>query len=483
MNKTRRKYRNYQYIIPEHHEKCLGFFEEIENGGAIYVCLDGEIAERGMEFADESSSEFHEISTVCFSVLNDAMISYDAEMFRIEGAENLQTRYRPFFCAFNTPLDSEIFPHIQDMNGNWYEGRIISEESDYIPEDGTVILDGYLEISASPINIIKKRLIIFKDHSLKKEMLDSINNLYNPSIFSHAAVSDIQEALDNAWDGCIPETIDIYNVGHGNCDYIRNGSNGKRVLYDVGYNYPMVPKLHNSKYFRAVNAIRCMKPGIVIISHWDLDHFIGCAYAKKDLFNVKWIAPGLVNGKDKAGTNAMRVAHYLDKLGNLLLVDRNQKDRLIASVDCTKGIKMNVWLGRGTSQYITKRNIEGLMVELVDANRNFPHILLSGDVPYGCMPTAVLGTSVEFLHVPHHCSKMELTELKKMNSSGKGKCAIVSTNRKKDKAKSMNCDSSHKDEVRKKFEQFYYTIEHSSGDDEHNLSIRMDCYGKTSCFR
>lgn len=457
-----------------HHEKCLSFFERVERGEIIYVCLDGTITGNGVSFSEEPINGFSQTNTVSFSILNDEMISYDKKML-----ESLKDEYKPFFCGFNAQLELDNWDNVQGMQGNWFEGKFVSEEVEYIFDDKIFTLDGFLQTSASPINSIKGRLIIFKDTSFKKTVLDQINRVYNPSMFSCASNVDVQTELDSAWGDCIPKTIDIYNVGHGNCDYIRG--DGRRILYDVGYNYPMVPRLCETSFPRAVKAMRKMKPSVVIISHWDLDHFIGCAYADKDLFNVKWIAPALVNGSDSAGINAMRIAHYLYKRGNLLLVDRNSTNKMIANVNCLNGIQIKLWLGTGKSKYITQRNIESLTIEILDLNGNFPHVFLAGDVPYHCISPSVFNSMIEFMHVPHHCSKMELARLKTINPYVKGKYAIVSTNRNIDD--SINCDNIHQAEIEKRFENLIFTIDNEINDDNCNLSIVLDCCRRIVDFR
>ena len=230
---------------------------------------------------------------------------------------------------------------------------------------------------------------------------------------------------------------------------------------------------------RAVNAFRHLQPSCVVLSHWDMDHIIGCAYASQDIFNVKWIAPYLVSSKDKkASINSIRLAHYLNALGNLCLVDREQTNKLIAKISCANDIEIKVWLGSGTSNKITPRNREGLTLEILDKKRRYLHVLLAGDVPYKCMNN-LLTDPIDIMHVPHHCSSMELDKLKNLPSVGK--YAIISTNRKK--TGTLNCDSNHHDKLRKKFKEVLHTIDNPSGDDEANLSIQIDYKKRTYRFR
>lgn len=185
----------------------------------------------------------------------------------------------------------------------------------------------------------------------------------------------------------------------------------------------------------------------------------------------------MISNKDKKATiNSIRLANYLRAMGNLYLVDRNRGNSLIATISCANNVSMKLWLGGGIST-LTPKNSEGLVLEISDEKETYSHVLLSGDVPYECMPS-ILNTSIDFMHVPHHCSKMELDEMKKIN--GQGKCAIISTNRKKDG--SINYDNEHHLELEKKFHKVVNTIDNLRGDEE-NLSVQIDYQNGTFVFR
>lgn len=132
-------------------------------------------------------------------------------------------------------------------------------------------------------------------------------------------------------------------------------------------------------------------------------------------------------------------------------------------------------MGSGKS-IVTPRNIEGLVIEILDKNGIYSHVLLTGDVPYKCIGKA-FQEPIDFLHVPHHCSKMELGILKGIKT--KGKCAIISTNRNE---KALNCNKEHYEELKRKFEEVSCIIESKYGD-EANLSIQIDYYKNLCKFR
>ena len=74
------------------------------------------------------------------------------------------------------------------------------------------------------------------------------------------------------------------------------------------------------------------------------------------------------------------------------------------------------------------------------------------------------------MHVPHHCSRMELSNLR--NLITKGNAAIISTNRKKDGKN--NHDGKHHSELMRKFESVILTINPPSGIEEEKLAIRIN---------
>lgn len=448
-----------------HKDKCRKMFDKIKNGERLYIRIERVASEDDAEktYIEEMSPEDTQYTRI--SLLTDDMLAYDSEMFRIEDGTVLRDNYRPYFASFNVPLNDNR-NDIEAIGDGWRIGRLISPgESD---TNEAVLLNGFLETSASPVNYLDdKKLLVFTDRTIDKSVLDRINSTYDPNNFMISDNKDIEQILNDAWEQDFPNTIDIYNVGHGNADYIKGANH--RILYDIGYNYRSFPSYHQSKYLKAVNAIRHLKPSCVILSHWDMDHIIGCAYAQKDIFNSKWIAPFLVSSKDKKATpNSIRLAHYLKVLGNLCLVDRDQKNKLIATIACAYGIEMKLWLGGGSSR-LTPKNREGLMIEIIDGTKTYSHVLLAGDVPYKCMPD-ILSNPIDFIHVPHHCSNMELDRLRSI--PGKGICAIISTNRKK--CGGFNYDANHHGELEKKFTEVINTSDNDAGDDEANLSIQIN---------
>ena len=450
---SRKQEKTYGKELASHRKKCHTIFDNIKNGANIYINVE----QNTLEEIEGNGTQY-----VRMSILSDEILSYDIDTFRVEGREELLNRYRPYFVSFIVPIRENKLKNIYALEESWHEAKFINNEE-------TVGEEGILLQGTGPVSVHK---------AMKNEVLDKINNTYDPYKFPKTDSKEIEKILNDAWSKDFPNTIDIYNIGHGNADYIRGAKH--RILYDIGYNYRSFPSYNNSKYLKAVRSIRQLRPSCVILSHWDLDHIIGCAYAKQNIFCKKWIAPHLVSGKDKkASTNAIRLAHYLWVLGNLCLVDREQTNKLIATIPCRKNAEMKLWLGDGnTTTRINRKNREGLIIQIYDKNNNLGDVLLAGDVPYQSMPD-ILKRNIDFMHVPHHCSKMELARLGVVPTGGIA--AVISTNRNKNKK--INYDEPHHDELEKKFRKVVNTIDNQPKDDEANLSVQIKWVKQNYSFR
>lgn len=459
-----------------HEKKCHTIFHDIKNGASLYVRIEDYFFKEEIE--KTYSDELDNTRYIRISILTDAIIDYDCKMFKSERGTGFLENYRPYFISFVVSLGKDELNDLRFIGESWCSAKFVKGDEPIMDE--SITIKGYLEMSASPISYLDGNLLVFKDKSIQESILKSINETYNLANFQCMSDDGIISVLNGAWEEDFPVTIDIYNVGHGNADYIRGEKH--RILYDIGYNYRSMPSYQNAKYLRAVNAIRHLKPSCVILSHWDMDHIIGCAYAEKNIFAKKWIAPSLTSNRDsKASVNSMRLAAYFQILDNLCLVDRDipRKTPLIAKISCKNKIYMNLWLGNGTDGRITIKNREGLMIEIIDENNFNPHVLLPGDVPYNCMPNSLLTKTIDFMHVPHHCSKMNLAKLN--NSSNQGECAIVSTNRKVNGQ--LNYDNCHHKALLKSFKDVISTVDNKLGNDEANLSVQINYRYKCVSFR
>lgn len=458
MSGLEKQYREVYYNanLRTHEKKCKEMFDHIISGTETYMRMD------------KNPFEEPGCSYVRASLLTKEILQYDQESAELLSTPDGIDKYRPYFVSFVINMDSVNKGNLERLHDEWYVCKYVA--SDELIDESGISFSGYLELGASPINYLDGKLLVFNDKSMSQTVLQQINKAYDISMFHLTDNATIQMYLNQAWKNERPKTVDIYNIGHGNADYI-SGEKSK-ILYDVGYNYRQYPSYQNTHFLRAKKAIRRLDPDCVILSHWDMDHIIGCAYAKLKMFSVKWIAP-CFREKENVSTNAMRLANYLNVRKNLCLVDRDRPG-MIASITCPKGLTMKLWLGGGKSR-INQKNREGLMIEIGEwgDTNHCCHTLLTGDVPYNCMDYSIAHSVFTFMHVPHHCSKMELNVLQKM--SGKGKLAVISTNRRKASQK-LNCDDDHCKELWQKYEYVMTTLDHPIHNDEANLAVCLNLY-------
>lgn len=464
-------------VSKEHSKRCKKYFDEIISGKEIYVRFEKKIISTG------NLEGSYENSYIRAEIVTENILQYDLEnLLEVQNPQEGQTHilqnYRPYMVSFLIEI-----PQIVELpDETWYVAKFQNEQSGetVIISEAEEVYEGALEYSASPVQYEKGDLIIFKNKSISPKILKDINTLCKDTAFSITSDSTVETILNDIWGGSGIKTIDCYNLGKGNSDYIR-GYNS-RILYDIGYSYQEYPKRKGKyNYYRACNAIRQARPRGVILSHWDMDHIIGCVYAKQRIFDVPWIAPNLEGNGSKPSTNAYRLARYLNCLNHLYLIDRSRGALKVAHVKCYRGY-IDLYLGGGKDSKITKVNSEGLYLDIYSRDL---HIVLAGDVPYKSMEPAVWNSTIDYLHVPHHCSDMSLTDLKKY--TGYGSAAIVSTNWKKRKNTSKvlerNMNNDHRKVLETKFEKIICTV----GDDINRinqyLSYQIDVRKKAADFR
>ena len=159
--------------------------------------------------------------------------------------------------------------------------------------------------------------------------------------------------------------------------------------------------------FPASEHIQRLRPDGVILSHWDLDHILGCTYADPGAFEKTWIAPEYMTT-----LSAYRVARYVQIVGNLCLVPTATAPRHLATATA-RNYQARLYQGANSGERMTLTNQCGLLLEIkatINANESV-NVLLTGDVPYNSMPDELVnGTTLyNYIHIPHHCRRMDRT--------------------------------------------------------------------------
>lgn len=522
------KHKSFSYTynpLEKHNKKCEDIFNDILNwyrpkeDPCIFVRVETvdsryetetENVEINISEEDDYHIAYRRIAE--FSVLTKKMYEYDKEtilsrMLDENSKEPLiYDSYRPYFASMMIEVDDESEKKLNQFEYNWQKAIFVSDDeivkilentkSDtdnkkkekikYLKE---IMLGHEIEamfvFAASPVRRIKGKLIFFPNSDIAtldgKNVNDLVKGDYDITKFTITRPSNklIENEIINAWQNDVPGIVDIYNVGHGNADYIRGKKH--RILYDIGYNYRCIPKEVPDQFPKACRALRRLKPSIIILSHWDSDHYIGCVYAGEAIFDVKWIAPALTSAADnKYALNAFRIAAFIKAIGKLILIERTGNNENIGRISCGSDYEIILRMGNSTTpetHNITKRNREGLYIEI--QKNNEVHTLLSGDVSYESMVDSLfLDDSLVYMHVPHHCSEMKLDKLNTAKWNKIIKYAIISSNKVKDKSSGKlgyKENENHFNELKSIFNKanVYHTIGKLNDDANEILSIRL----------
>ena len=367
-----------------------------------------------------------------FSIISEWVVKKDlvfTEDYNPDRKANIE--YRPFFLEFKGYCKSRY--DFEKMIDLVYEGGDAffsaffipgDEQKDYlgyeIGEEVLAVLTGNVLFSASPIKSVGGRLVITKKNpELPPNYVKLINDdIYRcqTGVYTNARQSDLRGVLDNVFDGEIPESVTVYNVGQGYCASIIMKS-GNTVFSDIGLSKNK-RELGLGTVCKAKREIRRIKPSAVVLSHWDLDHILGVTNAAGDIYDAVWVVPDVfisgINGNkypDYMSTSAKRLLKYLDwRNGDKLIrvSDRFKRELVYQNSQET----ISIWAGercpinginRKNERYtITAANNFGLMLFL----ENKVSALLPGDCDYIVLPKPLLRKEINYLVAPHHCSKM-----------------------------------------------------------------------------
>lgn len=378
-----------------------------------------------------------------FSIVNKWVVENDKIFGEPFNANNdTHIRYRPFFLEFEGYCDKKSFGTllhcIDDENFSFLSGYFIpdnSQEEIYL-EQGVIngeriisVLKGKVIVSASPIEYSNGRLVIVKDDAcvpeeFKRVLNDSIYE-YENKPYTSTNYCEIKKILDTSIINSKPRWIDVYNVGQAYCAAICMDSN-EFIFSDIGLTKDKI-ELEAEEVYKAKDQIRKIKPKMVVLSHWDLDHILGVTNASDSIYDAMWIVPDLwkLRIKNKKGEidnslisdSAKRLLKYLDwkNRDQLIIIDDDLSQTCI--YENYTGT-MSIWSGKrcaitgineNNKRYnITKANNFGLIIFL----KNRYAALLPGDCEYSVLNSDLLDQKINFLVVPHHCSKMSKPKIK-----------------------------------------------------------------------
>ncbi len=399
-----------------HHCICEELFKEIENGEEVLVYIDNhdyissfknEDAPYMSAFMNAEEKIGNPIDYLHCSLVTKNMISYDRSMFNaiLESDNNIreaiQKSYRPYCVEFVIPVDQEgrasgrynRDDNLGQIKGEigWFGARFVSNRTSRNSLSNSFVVGELLTI-ASPVKY-KSGKLVYK-RKLTPDENKKIEDDY--SKYLPLARTDFDDILKSCTSDI--QKASVYNVGHGNFITLENANNETKIVYDIG----PYRKTSKKNYKAAYNKIAVVSPNLIIISHWDEDHYMGAFCDNPHILDVPWIA---VKIKKSGKINAKRIMCCLlcNKRIGLIDPDDMTISQPFASYKMSVGT-IELYRGSGCSSPITPINCQGIAVRIRIPGAS---ALMCGDIPYNCLPDSILyGKEYKYVVIPHHASNM-----------------------------------------------------------------------------
>ncbi len=429
-----------------HNKICKEMFDQIVNGEDLFVYIDSFESDNNESpyfapFINASKEAGEAIDNLYCSIVTQNMIEYDNLMFGLlsDSAENGNVFYRPYYSGFVIPIDKNgqakgrynsddrNYKHIIEQierNGNkgvWFKAQFSSDMHD---NDGAPYVEGYLLTAASPSKWLKGKLELKEIYPDDTEIEKDYKKLINDNKYTDK--KEVEHLLKK-YIGKISNTM-IYNIGHGNFITFNNDNNKTKIIYDIGLPYQGSEETVNKDYNCTCKKIENINSKIVIISHWDEDHYCGAYNNEKNLFNIPWIVTGYaIKGK----SNAKRIMLYLNSINKLYMIKRAIDDNsvlgdpLIADVS-DKNIIFQLYRGESINKS-NNVNSNGIAIRIIYNNNN-NSTLMCGDIPYKCLPDSIIKKEYKYVVIPHHASNMSKQDYDKLDSITKIEYSFICVN-------------------------------------------------------
>lgn len=400
----------------EHEEKIKTIFHNALHG-EIWVSINEIYPIDGTLDELETSTAVAKLT-----ILTEAMVEYD-ESFFLEETLHKPKGYRPYFYNYIVYMDANSqmsdYSRLTQMGDSWYLASFDRQNnSDWFEYRGET------QICASPVQMKKKRIYLSRK-LLDEKTKEKISRLYDVNIPKGCSDTIITQKLKNLLGKVCFAKARIYKIGNGNLINICSDT-GFNIMYDIGY--PSKIKSYNARYAYtgAILSFKAIHPNAVLLSHWDDDHIMGCAYQDDRIFQCPWIAPEITK---KNCVHAKRLASYLAKMNQLTVIKRSSIARKLCSIKQTNS-QISFYLGENARiKGITAENCGGMVIEIINKSKSrTTESLFCGDVPYIAVKNVIWDKRTQGydnLLVPHHGAKMDYSPLKvKQNAN-----AIVCGNR------------------------------------------------------
>lgn len=344
---------------------------------------------------------------IMVSLLSKKMRECDYNFFM----ELTEEVYRPYFCDFFGKISKDELP--SNWEGKWLKVKVLPEKPK-TDNEKSIFSEGTLVFSASPIRRKGRYLAFEKEAAMvkseEKKSFVNMEKFINHFENKHGIKQRVKEKLVNLIKG---EELhsDIYNVGQGNFVSFGNKNSDGIVLLDVGES---VVKL-DDKDPRFKHYFENLKPTLIILTHWDLDHILGVVNLYDKIIygdNCTWIAPKLSElPYENVSESAYRLCAYLIKENVDLGQFSSWGEKILEA--CENEITVSLWQGEGRKGTFTLQNNIGLIMRV--ERKNDYVALFPGDCEYNLMPNElklIKNTVYDFLLASHHGAYQERGDIR-----------------------------------------------------------------------
>jgi beta-lactamase superfamily II metal-dependent hydrolase len=330
------------------------------------------------KFSDLEVEEY----SVTIDLINDEMIEYDKNL-DLDDSNQIE-EFKPYFYYLNLHIKKQGLIDIlnERKDKTYFEYKLMRavDSGEFRLEDDEI--KGMVYFSASPTSV--------KEYIIK--ITNNIVSTYSDRTLPSSCFYSDKNVLEAELNTIFPTNINvkeikIFHVGQGHNSTIAL-ENGDKGFFDIGYT-----RFHNIDRSHKRNKLNFKEINWTIISHWDLDHYLGITLLKNigGIINKPWIGPARISG-----CNLTRLLNiiYCKSGKKLILIDES-----LQGVIYTNG-ELVLYKGHGI-----EKNDSGIVLMVNGANKKFVSL---GDLDYKYLDVTQLPfTDLNYLVVPHHGAQME----------------------------------------------------------------------------
>lgn len=266
--------------------------------------------------------------------------------------------------------------------------------------EGENLLEANLFIAASPFRMTRTQIAFLPDLSVSDEEEEERDKwLFSMVGARTLSFLHLNAALSTQFPTLEVSLIRHYNVGQGNFSIgypSEKDGTAPSVIFDMGF----TKEEEHSPYSSSVAVIQNLdNNGVVILSHYDLDHILGAIYAPEGPngpFMRTWILPTITSKNKRSARNLVLYLLWKNPDRVFFVPDGLPSPGYVAQVG-----NIGLFQGNGSStpERCSYENVRGL-ISLVKKDKT---CLLPGDCITPCFPQ--IFSHLDYFLIPHHgCS-------------------------------------------------------------------------------